>query len=155
MTRIQFFTGRRPETHECTRYRRVVEPKHVATIEFFRGLPENELDAVAQTASEIEFAQGDALAREGDFGHALFVLDSGTAQVTIRGRRIRDVGPGDVVGEVAVLASGRRTASVVATTPVRASAWFKRDVWTLEKTAPEAARRLRAALASHMAADGE
>jgi CRP-like cAMP-binding protein len=55
------------------------------------------------------------------------------------------------VGEVAVLASGRRTALVVATTPVRALARFKRDVWELERTAPEGARRLRAALDRHRA----
>jgi CRP-like cAMP-binding protein len=59
------------------------------------------------------------------------------------------VGPGDVVGEIAVLASGRRVASVVATSPVRAIALFKRDVWALENEAPEAARRLRAAIEQH------
>jgi len=66
--------------------------------------------------------------------------------VSVNGTRLREVGPGDVVGEVAVLASGRRTASVVATSPVRALAWFKRDVWGLERSSPEAARRLRAAI---------
>jgi Cyclic nucleotide-binding domain len=45
------------------------------------------------------------------------------------GTNIRDLGQGDVVGEVAVLASGRRTASVVATSPVQALAFFKPDVW--------------------------
>ena len=59
------------------------------------------------------------------------------------------VEPSDVVGEVAVLASGRRTASVVATSPVRAVSMFKRDVWALESKAPEAARRLQAALDAH------
>ena len=44
-----------------------------------------------------------------------------------------------------MLASGRRTASVVATAPVRAIAFFKRDVWGLEREAPTAASRLRAA----------
>src|SRR5438067_706528 len=61
-----------------------------------------------------------------------------------------DVRAGDVVGEVAVLSSGRRTASVVATTPLRALTFFKRDVWALEREAPEAARRLRAALEQHV-----
>jgi CRP-like cAMP-binding protein len=72
------------------------------------------------------------------------VIETGTAAVSVNGgTRLREVGPGDVVGEVAVLASGRRTASVVATSPVRVLAWFKRDVWGLEAEAPEAARRLR------------
>jgi CRP-like cAMP-binding protein len=123
-----------------------VDRERVGAIGIFRELPEHELDAVARAASEIRFNEGDALATEGEFGHALFVLDSGTAEVFTGGTPIAEVGPGDVVGEIAVLASGRRTASITATSPVRAIAWFKRDVWALEEHAPEAARRLREAL---------
>jgi hypothetical protein len=52
--------------------------------------------------------------------------------------------------EFAVLASGRRTASVVATSSVQVLAFFKPDVWGLERDAPEAARRLRAAMDEHL-----
>jgi CRP-like cAMP-binding protein len=122
----------------------------VAAMAFFAGLPEHELDVVARAARQLEFGDGDALTTEGEFGHAVYVIDSGTAEVSADGTRLGEVGPGDVVGEIAVLASGRRTASVVATSPVRAFAWFKRDVWALEEDAPEAARRLRAALDEHV-----
>jgi len=117
----------------------------------FAGLPEVELAAVAASATEVEFAEGQPLTTEGDLGHALYIVESGSAAVSLGGEPLGEVAPGDVVGEVAVLASGRRTASVVATTPVRALAWFKRDVWELERTAPEAVRRLRAALDGHRA----
>jgi CPA1 family monovalent cation:H+ antiporter len=117
---------------------------------FFAGLPEHELDVVARAAEEVEFDEGDLLTTQGEFGHALFVIDAGTAEVSADGARLGEVGPGDVVGEIAVLASGRRTASVLATSPVRAFAWFKRDVWALEEAAPEAARRVRAALEGHV-----
>ena len=59
------------------------------------------------------------------------------------------------MGEVAVLASGRRTASVVATSPMRLLAFFKRDVWALDTRAPDAAQRLKAALDDHRALDDE
>jgi CRP-like cAMP-binding protein len=114
------------------------------------GIPEEELDTVAKAASEREFAPGERLMSEGDFGHSLFLIEEGAAEVSIDGKIVRSVGPGDLIGEVAVLASGRRTASVVATLPVRAIAFFKRDVWALERTAPEAARRLRAAIEEHV-----
>ena len=123
----------------------------VARNAFFAELPEEELDAVAASADEVEFAEGQAITREGDLGHCLYVVESGAANVLAHDQVIGEVGPGDVVGELAVLASGRRTASVVAATPVRALAWFKRDVWALEQSAPEAARRLRAALVEHRA----
>ena len=92
---------------------------------------------------------------EGDFGHSLFLVESGSADVFVHGEKVREVGPGDVLGEVAVLASGRRTASVVATSPVQLIALFKRDVWQLDDDAPEAARRLRAAMEGHVGSQSD
>ena len=116
------------------------------------GIPEEELDAVARHATEREFAEGDAMMSQGDFGYSLFLVESGSADVVAQGEKVAEVGPGDIVGETAVL-EGRRTASVVATSPVRAIALFKRDVWALENEAPEASRRLRAAMEEHAAPD--
>jgi CRP-like cAMP-binding protein len=117
------------------------------------GCPDKDLDAVARVATERGFAAGETLMAEGDFGHSLFLIESGTAEALQKGTKVGDLGPGDVVGEVAVLASGRRIASVVATSPVQAIAFFKRDVWGLEEEAPEAARRIRAAMEKHVAQD--
>jgi CRP-like cAMP-binding protein len=121
----------------------------VAALTFFAGLPEEELDAVARVASVREFAVGEVLTTEREFGHSLFLVEAGSADVSIDGGQVGVVGPGDVIGEIAVLASGRRTASVVATSPVRVITLFKRDVWALDREAPEAARRLRAAIEEH------
>jgi CRP-like cAMP-binding protein len=84
------------------------------------------------------------------------------------GDTLRTIGAGDVVGEVAVLASppdpfaapevaegGLRTASVVATSPMRLIGLFKRDVWALDRRAPVAAQRLRAMLEEHRAHDAQ
>jgi CRP-like cAMP-binding protein len=113
------------------------------------GIPDEELDAVATVASEREFAEGETLMAEGDFGHCLFLIEDGSADISVDGTTVAQVGAGDVIGEVAVVASGRRTASVVATSPVRAISLFKRDVWGLEANSPEASRRLRAAIKEH------
>jgi len=126
-----------------------MDRERVALHPFLAGIPDEELDAVASAASEREFATGETLISEGDFGHSLFLVEEGTADVSIDGTSIGRVGPGDLIGEVAVLASGRRTASVVAASPIRAISFFKRDVWALERAAPEAARRLRAAIEEH------
>ena len=126
-----------------------VDRARIAALPFFAGLPEEELDAVAEAAAEVEFAAGESLTAEGDFGHALYFIEEGTAAVSTNGTKVGAIEPGDVVGEVAVLASGRRTASVVATSPVRAVSLFKREVWALEHKAPEAARRLKTALDAH------
>ena len=127
-----------------------MDPQRVASHAFLAGIPEEELQAITSAASEREYASGETLMAEGDFGHCMLLIDEGTADVSIDGSPVRQVGSGDVVGQVAILSSGRRTASVVATSPVRAFSFYKRDVWALEGTAPEAARRLRAAIEEHV-----
>ena len=119
---------------------------------FLGAVPEAELDAIARVAKDHTTSAGQPLTTEGDFGHCLFLIEEGTADVTIDGAPVGSVGPGDVVGEVAVLASGRRTATVVATSELRSIAIFKRDVWALDREAPTAARLLREALETHLAA---
>lgn len=126
-----------------------METSRIAAVPIFDGLPEDEVAAVAEAASVVEVEAGQPLATEGEFGHALFVIERGTAEVVRDGVVLASVGPGDVVGEIAVLASGRRTASVVATSPMCLLALFKRDVWRLEQRAPAAAQRLREVLDGH------
>jgi CRP-like cAMP-binding protein len=87
---------------------------------------------------------GETLATQGDLGHALFAIGSGTVEVSANGRRLATLSAGDVFGEVAVLAAGIRMATVVAKSPVRLIALLKRDVWAIERRSPETAERLRA-----------
>jgi|SRR5215475_1784642 len=120
-----------------------MDPKRLAAIPLFADLPEPELAALASVAKELEVEGGETLLAEGEFGHCVFAIEEGTASVERSGETIRTLGPGDVIGEVAVLASGRRSATVIAATPLRLISLFKRDVWALDERAPVAARRLR------------
>ncbi len=126
-----------------------MQTERLGAIPLFAGLSPNELEAVCAVAGELEVAAGDTVIVEGDFGHALFAVESGTADVIADGTTVSTVAPGDIVGEIAVLASGRRTASVVATSRLRLISIFKRDVWALERQSPEAAKRLRELLEEH------
>ena len=121
-----------------------MDADRLAQIPFFAALSEEARAAVAESAFEVEAPVGEQLATEGDFGYALYAIESGTADVSVDGATIASLGPGDVFGEVAVIASGRRTATVSATTPMRLIALFKRDVWALERRDPAAAANLRA-----------
>jgi CRP/FNR family transcriptional regulator, cyclic AMP receptor protein len=86
------------------------------------------------------------LTRQREFGHCLYAIEEGTADVMCDGEKLRTVSAGDIIGEIAVLAAGRRSATVVATSPMRLISFFKRDVWALEQEAPEASRLLRGLL---------
>jgi CRP-like cAMP-binding protein len=123
-----------------------MDAERLAAVPLFAGLPDNELRAVAAVAGEMEVAAGDVLAKQRDFGHCLYAIEEGTADVMCDGEKLRTVSTGDVIGEIAVLAAGRRTATVVATSPMRLISFFKRDVWTLEQEAPEASQLLKGLL---------
>ena len=120
-----------------------MDPARLAAIPLFSSLPQEQLAAIAAGVGERMVEQGATLTDEGDFGHCLFAIEEGTAEVRQRGTTIRSVGNGDIIGEIAVLAAGRRSATVVATSRLRVITLFKRDVWALERQAPEAAKRLR------------
>lgn len=63
--------------------------------------------------------RGDIVTREGDPGDTAYIIVSGEAEVTIEGRTVATVGPGEIVGEMALLDGSPRVATVAASTPMR------------------------------------
>ena len=126
----------------------MVDASRLAAIPLFADLSRDDLAAIGESAIEINADTGETLATQGDLGHAMFAIESGTVEVTADGKQLATLGPGDVFGEVAVVAAGIRMATVIATSPVRLIALLKRDVWALERRSPETAARLRELLVS-------
>lgn len=79
-----------------------------------------QLTDIAAISYEQEFGAGTELIREGEAGDSFFVLLEGSADVEVRGEKMRTLGAGDFAGEIALIAHGPRTASVRTTSPVRA-----------------------------------
>jgi ATP-binding cassette subfamily B protein len=90
--------------------------------------------------------------KEGDFGFAAFAITSGTADVSQDGTILRTLGPGDMFGEIAVLSGGRRTATVVASSPMKVVTVLNRDMWRLEREHPDIASALRDTINERLAA---
>jgi CRP/FNR family transcriptional regulator len=96
-----------------------------APVELIRGIPlfsdldGRELDAVASSMKARTFEAGRTVVEEGTTGVGFFVIESGTATVTVDGRPVRTLGSGDHFGELALIGNVGRTASVVADTELR------------------------------------
>lgn len=72
------------------------------------------------TLERRSFAPGEALVKQGDEGRELFLLLDGIVDVEVDGEEVAEIGPGALLGEMALLEGGKRTATLWATTPVRA-----------------------------------
>jgi CRP-like cAMP-binding protein len=80
----------------------------------FERCTPKELQAIAKLATPLLADAGQVLAREGQNGGEFFVIVEGTAEATIDGARIADLGPGQFFGEMALLDRGPRVATVIA-----------------------------------------
>lgn len=124
-------------------------------VPIFAALDPEDLQRVAAVASERTWADGDVLVAQGDIGSDLVVIVEGTVQVVhadgATGRVLREVGPGEHIGELAVLREAPRAASVVATTAtVRGLVIDGEAVHALLRERPDAAMAMLATLAERI-----
>ena len=90
--------------------------ERLAQVPLFSHLGRRELDRVAEVVTEVEVPAGRVLGREGHRGSEAFVIVSGTAAITIDGKKVATVGPGELVGEMGLLDGGPRAATITAET---------------------------------------
>jgi CRP-like cAMP-binding protein len=119
-------------------------------VRLFSSLSKKELERLSQWTDQISVAEGHELAREGEFAHEFFVIEEGTADVLKDGERIGELGPGDFFGEIGLIETERRTATVVATEPMELIVMFQREFRQMEQEMPVVADRVRAAIRARL-----
>ncbi len=130
-----------------------MDVSRLQAIRLFSGLSKKELEKLAQWTDELSIREGQELATEGRFAHEFFVIEEGTAEVLKGGERIAELGPGDFFGEIALLETERRTATVRATAPMEVIVMFAREFKRMERELPAVADRVRAAIRARLDAD--
>jgi CRP-like cAMP-binding protein len=122
-----------------------VEAARLETIPIFASLTSEERELIAELAESLEVPPGKRVATQDEFGYSFFAIEDGTADVQVNDESIAQLGPGDFFGEIALLCTGRRTAAVVSTSPMRLVSLFDRDFRMIESRVPTLARELRKA----------
>lgn len=107
-------------------------------VSLFERTPDRVLAGLARTLEEETFPAGTTMTTEGAVEDWLFVLIDGSVRVT-QWDRVVELGPGGVVGELAVLAGEQRVVTVVALTDVHAFRMRKVDFDEALRTRPEIA----------------
>jgi CRP/FNR family transcriptional regulator, cyclic AMP receptor protein len=131
-----------------------VDASAVREITVFSGFDESDCERIAGACQELHVDAGATLTAEGDFGYAMFAVLEGSADVSRKGEHIRTLGPGDVFGEIAVFFGGQRTATVVATTPMRLVMLFNGELARLDHDVPQLADELRRVIGERLERDG-
>jgi CRP/FNR family transcriptional regulator, cyclic AMP receptor protein len=119
----------------------------------FSGCTKSELRQLARTADELDLREGTVLTREGRPGREFFVLIEGTAEVTKNGKKIAELGPGDWLGEIALITDSPRTATVTATSPVDVLVITDRRFRSVVETMPSIALKVLARVGERLASD--
>jgi CRP/FNR family transcriptional regulator len=122
----------------------------LARVPLFAGLGKKELKRLAGQLTERTFAEGDAIATEGQTGVGFFLIEAGSAEVSIDGEAIRTLGPGDHFGEIALIDEGPRSATVIAATDLRCRGMSSWEFRPLVQESPEIAWPLLQALTRYV-----
>jgi CRP/FNR family transcriptional regulator, cyclic AMP receptor protein len=89
-------------------------------VPLFSGLSQRQLKRLARDFREREIKSGTRVMREGEkSGISFFVIVEGTATVSVDGAQVRQLGPGDHFGELALISERVRSATVTADEPMR------------------------------------
>jgi CRP-like cAMP-binding protein len=95
-------------------------PEVLKTVPLFGGLSQRQLKRLARDFREREIKSGTSVMREGEMtGISFFVIVEGTATVSLDGNKVRELGPGDHFGELALISKRVRSATVTADGPMR------------------------------------
>ena len=124
----------------------------MAKVPLFARCSKKELTSIARLADEVDLPAGKVLTTEGDRGREFFILLEGSAGVRSDGRELASLGEGDFFGEIALVTDKARTATVTATTPMRALVITDRAFRELLRNSPEIQGKVLAAVADRLAA---
>ena len=117
-----------------------MDPNRLKAIPLFSDLSDEEANRLAAFATETSAAEGQILMKQGDYAVELIAIEEGTADIIQDGKKIASLGPGDLIGEMALFNREPRNADVIATSPMRL---IKLTHWEIRRMSDETVERIR------------
>ena len=116
----------------------------------FEGLSKKELRELARATEDLKIEAGTVMCREGSLGREFFVIVDGVAEVTKNGKRLATRQAGEFFGEIALITTTKRTATVTAKTPIRCFILTRGDFRRVLDESPSVERKVMQALAERL-----
>jgi CRP/FNR family cyclic AMP-dependent transcriptional regulator len=121
--------------------------KRLGEVPLFEGLSKKQLGHAASLTSRVDAPAGVDLVREGKRGREFIIVLEGETEVRQGGRLVATRGPGDYVGEMALVDNRPRSATVHTTTPVLVDVMSRSEFLTMLADFPHIADRIHATIA--------
>lgn len=122
----------------------------LSSVPFFDGFSDGELRRVLELSDQMEATKGTVLVDQGDPGTLCYVLVDGEASVYVRGEHVASVGPGAMVGEMALIDHRPRTATVIADSDLRVLRFRTQAFRTLLDEMPKASEKVMTTLRTRL-----
>jgi CRP/FNR family cyclic AMP-dependent transcriptional regulator len=116
-----------------------MDPNRLKEIYLFSDLSDEEAHRLAAFATESSVAEGQILMKEGDYSTELIGIEEGTADVIRDDKKIASLSKGDVIGEMGLLSRDLRSASVIATSPMRV---VKLTHWEVKRMSDDTVKKI-------------
>lgn len=127
-----------------------MDANRLKSLPLFESVSDEDLERIAPFVSEVSVSEGKHLVDEGDYAYTFMAIEEGAAEVRRADAVVAQLGVGDFFGEIGLLDTEKRTATVIATAPTRLVTLDRWDLKRLEKTAPAAVEQIRAAAADRV-----
>jgi CRP-like cAMP-binding protein len=124
----------------------------LSTVPLFSRCTKKELTLFARLTTRIAIPAGQVVTRQGQLGREFLVIVTGKATVAIDGVVIATFGPGDFLGEIALLDGGPRTATVTADTDLVVEVMSYQEFMILLLDAPNVTRSILKGVAARLRA---
>ena len=123
---------------------------HLSSLPLFSDCSRAELKALARHTADVNALPGQVLVKEGQGAHDFFVIVSGEAEVSRAGQAVAHLRAGDYFGELGLLDSGLRDATVTARTPMELIVLAQWDFEQALEEAPGMTRGLLTRMAQRL-----